>query len=284
MQPGQLTGIDKLVNHLPLMRELSTTELMHDAVGIMELQNQYVIGEPWGHDTWSLHRALYARLHFSPRVAAPEIDPAYLDGMKIIFTGGDIINTRQVTFLQSYLQAGGHLVLTQDAGKYRQEDPDNDRVSLTAALGIDRTAHGGQLPGLAEAHDLFTVGKGQVLLLRSSDFSLEGWTNILPTLLTWGGVRERLADSADPDMQIHVLRNEHAYYLATTHRNELGGPDHWTGQVRWCAPLPTGRYQLTEMMSGMALGVMTPAQLDAGFDAGAYTNLQMKIFQIERIP
>ncbi|MGO8745409.1 MAG: hypothetical protein ACLQNE_05415 [Thermoguttaceae bacterium] len=34
------------------------------------------------------------------------------------------------------------------------------------------------------------------------------------------------------------------------------------------------------MMKGTDLGILTPAQLAAGFNAGPYTDLQMKIFRL----
>ena len=283
MQPGQRTGYDKVVKYQPVMRELSGAEKQHDAIGILELYEN-MFGDPWRNDIWALHRALYARLHFSPRIAAAQIDPAYLTDRKIIFVVGETVGTRHVDFLKTFLQAGGHVVLAENSGKYRLEDPDNAAAALTAALGIDRAAHGTQLPGLTMAHDLYPVGAGQVLLLHKADINLDAWAGMIPALLTWSSVTSRLADSADPDMQLHVMQNGSLYYLATTHRNELGGPATWSGQVRWCAPLPAARYRVTEMMSGTEVGVFTPAQLAAGFDAGAYTNLQMKIFKLAPVP
>ncbi|HEY3378633.1 MAG TPA: beta-galactosidase [Armatimonadota bacterium] len=279
MQPGQTTGYDKVVKYLPVMSELSTAEKQHDAVGVLELY-QNMFGDPWRNDAWTLHRALYVRLHYSPRITAAESDPTYLKDAKVIFVAGTTVSTRQVTFLKAFLQAGGHVVLAENTGTYRLEDPDNAQAALLATLGIDRAVRGAQLPGLTVEHDLYTVGAGQVVLLHRPDYPLDGWSGIISTLLPWGGVTGRLADSADPDMQLHVLQSGSTYYLATTHRNELGGPADWSGQVRWCAPLPAGRYRVTEMMSGTALGIFTPTQLAAGFDAGAYSNLQMKIFKI----
>ena len=284
MQPGQATGYDKLVKYLPLMRELSFAEKQHDPIGLLELYNQNILAEAWGKDLWSLHRAIYARMHYNPYISAVESDPAYLKDTRVIFVRGDVVGTRQVQFLNSYLKAGGHVVLSAITGQYRLEDPDNKQAALLAALGIDGTKPGTQLPGLTTAHNLYAAGKGQALILQLPDFSLEQWVAIIPTILQWAGVTRRWADSADPDMQMHALQNGTTYYLATTHRNELGGPANWSGQVRWCAPLPAKQYQVSEMMSGTTLGTFTPEQLATGFDAGAYTNLQMKIFKIAPTP
>jgi hypothetical protein len=283
MQPGQQTGYDKLVKHMPVMRELSSAEKQHDPVGILELY-QNVFGGPWRDDVWALHRTLYARLHYSPRIAAPEIDPGYLKDSKIVFVVGDTVSARHLVFLKTYLEEGGHVVLTGNSGRYSFDQPDNQLLSLPSALGLAVAERGAHVAGVTMEHDLYAVGKGQVTLLRRSDIPIDAWMGMIPALLKWGSVTGRLADSADPDMQIHVLKSGNTFYLATTHRNEMGGPESWSGQVRWCGPLPEVRYQVTELMSGTKLGEFTPAQLAAGFDAGAYGNLQMKIFRIAAAP
>jgi hypothetical protein len=74
------------------------------------------------------------------------------------------------------------------------------------------------------------------------------------------------------------------HYLATTHRGKNqgygNGPSSWEGKVQFLKPLPGARYRVTEMMSGKTVGDFTPAELAAGFEAGKYEELQMKIFKI----
>jgi len=280
MKPGQPTGYDKVVRYQSVMRELSAAEKQHDPIGILELHNQTIFGEPWGNGIWNQHCSLYVRQHYCPRIAAPETDMAYLMESKIIFAGGEIVSSRQTDFLKAYLRMGGRLVMLETTGKYRLEDPDNVQAALAPALGIAGTNGVARLPDLQASHALYQVDKGQVLILRGQNPSIDQWTTMTPALLRWAGVTGRLADSADPDMQIHVLRRDQTFYMATTHRNQLGGPEKWSGTVRWCAPLPACNYRVTELMSGMDKGLFTPEQLATGFDAGAYGNLQMKIFRI----
>ncbi len=281
MVPGQTTGFDKVVKYMPVMRELSSAEKQHDPIGILELRSGAIIGEQPVTSIWDIHAAIYVRQHYSPRIATAEGDPAYLTGSKIIFPGGDIIDARQVKFLTEFLRQGGKVVMEEATAKYHLDHPDAPVVNaLLSALGIDPTSHGSQLPGLTPPHDAYDIGKGQLLVLHVRYLNRDQWAGIVPLLMNWAGVNGRLADSADPDMQMHVLQHDNTYYLATTHRNEFGGPDTWSGRLRFCQPLPAGSYRVTELMSGNTLGVFTPAQLAAGFDAGTYGNLEMKIFRI----
>jgi hypothetical protein len=279
MQPGQKTGYDKVVSYLPEMRELSAAEKQHDTIGIMELHAN-MFGGPYEESIWGLHWALYVNLHYCPRVAAAEVDPNYLKGSKIIFVGGTTAASRQIEFLKAYLNAGGQLVVAESANKYRLENPDAPKLTLLAELGIDPGKHGEQEPGLSVAHDVYRVGMGKVLLLRGPQPRRESWPDIIRPVLKWTNVTERLADSDDPDMQIHVLKNADTFYLATTHRSEFGGPRDWSGQLRFTAALTAKRYRVTEMMSRSELGTFTPSELAAGFDAGAYSDLKMKVFRI----
>ncbi|HEY3379444.1 MAG TPA: hypothetical protein VGL77_18355, partial [Armatimonadota bacterium] len=132
-------------------------------------------------------------------------------------------------------------------------------------------------------HDLYTVGQGQVLVIRRPMWN-DHWYAMLPAIMEWSGIRERLCDSDDRYMQMHVLQHGAINYLVTTHRahqqSGYDGPEQWSGKVRFTMALPAGSYRVTEMMSGQELGVATPAQLAAGFEVGAYSDLQMKIFKI----
>ena len=43
---------------------------------------------------------------------------------------------------------------------------------------------------------------------------------------------------------------------------------HISGRVRFRKPLPPGRYQVTDIWNDTEVGILTPEQLAAGFDAG----------------
>jgi hypothetical protein len=173
--------------------------------------------------------------------------------------------------------------MDMNAGQYRLERPDGVKTHfLLDTLGVDFFAAGGKLAEVKWPHDIYTVGAGQGLVMRRPLWN-DQWEACVPAIMRWAGVTERLADSDDRFMQMHVLQNGGAYYLATTHRGKqqsgYDGPDRWSGKVRFLRPLPPGNWRVTEMMSGKDVGVYTPEQLAAGFDAGAYTELQMKVFR-----
>ena len=175
--------------------------------------------------------------------------------------------------------------MEDEAGKFSLENPDAASPNaLLTAIGIKLQGSSSQVPGLSARHDLYASGAGQVLIVHGHDLWNDKWEAMIPAIMDWAGVQERLADSDDRYMQIHVLQNGPVYYMPTTHRGSqqsgYEGPHNWSGQVRFLHPLLPGQYHLTEMMSGADLGVFTPAQLAAGFDAGPYTELQMKIFKI----
>ena len=155
---------------------------------------------------------------------------------------------------------------------------------MSHLLGIDPARKGRQVPGIAQPHDLFTVASGQVLVVHGRDLWNDKWEAMIPAILQWAGVKQRLADSDDRYMQMHLLQHASTFYLATTHRgfqqSGYDGPKTWAGKIRVLKPLPEARYHVTEMMGGADLGILTPAQLAAGFDAGPYSELQMKIFRI----
>lgn len=289
LAPGQKTGLDKLVAARPMLAELRDAEKLHDPIGIMTLRSpQHFLGGPFEWTTWPLHCALYALSHYSPRSCPPEGRLAYLDGSKLIFIGGSVISADETAYLKRFLAAGGKVVLEASAGQTSLEHPDSATTHcLLSALGLDFFAAGEQLPGVTVPHDLYRVGPGQVLVIRRNLWN-DHWYTILPAILQWAGIAERLADSADKYMQMHVLQKGQTYYLVTTHRGQqqsgYSGPPQWSGKIRFCMPLLPGQYRVTELMRAANLGSFTPEQLAAGFDAGAYEDLQMKIFRVQREP
>jgi hypothetical protein len=285
LAPGQKTGLDKLVAARPMLAELRDAEKLHDPIGIMTLRSpQHFLGGPFEWTTWPLHCALYALRHYSPKTVPPEGRLGYLDGSKLIFVGGSVIATDEIAYLKRFLAAGGKVVMEASAGQTSLEHPDSATTHcLFTALGLDFFAAGEQLPGVTVPHDLYRVGPGQVLVIRRNLWN-DHWYAILPTILQWAGITERLADSDDKYMQMHVLQKGEIYYLATTHRGQqqsgYSGPAQWSGKVRFCKPLPPGHYRVTELMSGALVGNFSPEQLVSGFDAGAYADLQMKVFRL----
>ena len=107
MQPGQKPGLDKLVKYGPMLRELRDANKLHDPIGIMGLRGAWTVGEPWEWTIWHIHCALYALRHYSPRVAAAETLPSYLDGSKVIFLGGVSSIRNRWTISRDTLQRAG---------------------------------------------------------------------------------------------------------------------------------------------------------------------------------
>jgi hypothetical protein len=191
-----------------------------------------------------------------------------------------------MAYLRKFLQGGGKIVMDMTAGQWSLERPDEVKTHyLLDTLGVDFFAPGQRLADVPWPHDIYTVGAGQVLVMRRPLWN-DQWEAALPAILGWAGINARLADSDDRYMQMHVLQQGDIYYLATTHRGNqqsgYNGPDHWSGKVRFLKPLPAGNWRVIEMMSGQEIGVFTPEGLAAGFEAGEYTELQMKVFRIQR--
>ena len=284
MRPGQPTGLDKLAGHMPMLRELRDAEKLHDPIGMMQLRSpQDHFNGPFEWGIWCMHCAVYALRHYNPKTAAAEGRPEYLGGSKVIFAGGSIIDAGQTAYLRRFLQGGGKLVMDMNAGRYSLERPDDVKTHfLLDTLGVDFFAAGGKLAEVKWPHDIYIVGAGQVLVMRRP-LRNDQWEVRVQAIMRWAGVTERLADSDDRFMQMHVLQNGGAYYLATTHRGKqqsgYDGPDRWSGKVR-LEPLPAGNWRVTEMMSGKDVGACTPEQSAAGLDAGEYTELQMKVFRV----
>ncbi len=148
MQPGQKTGLDKLVKYAPMLRELRDTEKLHDAIGVMALRGAPILGEKFEWGIWSIHCALYALRHTSPYVAFPETRLSYLDNCKVIFLGGSVIDAAQAAYLKDFVARGGKIVMEDGAGRRSLEDPDSVVPhALFAVLGIDPGRKGAQASG-----------------------------------------------------------------------------------------------------------------------------------------
>ena len=285
LKPGQKTGFDKLVGKAPMLRELRDTEKLHDPVGILGLHGLPELGGPFEWGAWNPHLALYVYNHYSPKFVPAEGDPAYLDGSQAIFIGGSGIDRRQSAYLLAFLQRGGRIVMEATAGQYDLEDPNADRPhAFLHAAGVDFFQAGETIPGIPWPHDRYRLaGGGEILVLRRPLWN-DKWDTIIPPIMTWAGVNTRLANSGDRFMQIHVLQHDTTFYLATTHRSQqqsgYSGTSEWEGQVAFGRALPPGRYRVTELMGDREVGVFTPEQLAAGFPAGHYADLQLKIFRI----
>lgn len=158
---------------------------------------------------------------------------------------------------------------------------------LLTQLGIDPMQPGMQLADIKIVHDVYPFGKGEVLVLRGNP-AADAWQEMLPGITAWAGVATRLADSDDKYMQLHVLKGtDKRLYLVATHRgkdtNAYNGPTEWEGKLRFFHSIAPGKYRVTDIWSNpeRAVGVFTPEQLAAGFEAGKFTEQQMKIFRIE---
>lgn len=207
------------------------------------------------------------------------------DWTKLVAIARNTVDAGQLAWLTKFVQGGGKLVMEPNAARFALKKPDAPgQNALLQALGVDFFADGAKLPGVEFPHDVYPAGQGQILLALAAP-GPDHWAAALPAIVQWAGLTARLADSEDRHMQMHVLQRGEVHYLATTHRGKNqgypDGPASWEGKVRFLKPLPGAKYRVSEMMSGQKLGEFTPADLAAGFEAGKYDELQMKIFRIE---
>ncbi len=287
------TGHAAILERLDAIKQLAKTEKLHDQAGIMDLRKAYdCCLSYWTPGIRPLMAALYVDQHIEPAIYHPNMELSHLDGAKLIFISGEVIDAAEMAYAKSFLEKGGLLVLEESAGAISRESPDDPQIrhALLDALGIDLAAKGAQVAGLDVSHDLFRCGKGEVLFLRSRMGDAGRWTSAMPALLKWSGVEAtRLAGSDDPFMQMHLLRGPDADYLAVTHRgydqNAYNGPREWSGKIRVCGLLGKGPFEVDEIWeSGKPrnCGVMSSEALAKGFDAGRFSELQMKVFRIKR--
>ena len=227
--------------------------------------------------------------HYAPKICYPHGDLSRLDDCKVVFLVNDVVTAQEVQFLKNYLAKGGHLVVRGDGGRFGLDDAENPAENyLLSQLGIDPSADGNSLAGVGQSHDIYTVGKGRLLLLFHYGVHPTLMEKAIPAIMAWAGVTEQLSGAQDdPDMLQFVLQAGDTYYFVTDH--SVGHHDHyqennWQGKVRFCKPLPEGSFEVTDIWNGVAVGTLTPAQLAAGFDAGLYHNKQMKIFRIRPAP
>ncbi|MFZ2654673.1 MAG: beta-galactosidase [Victivallales bacterium] len=287
-EPGK-NGYYKILEKWNALKELRETEKLHDPVGIMNLRHAYnYIGGAWSQGIRPLMSSLYVAGHYEVKINHPGGNLKYLDDSKVLFLTGELIDKGELDFIKASLKKGRRIVLESTSARQSFEAPDEDRKHyLLEMLGVDPLSDGARIPEIKYGHDLYRIsGGGEVLLFRSP---LNGgqWNGIIPAIMAWAGIGEKMVDCDDPFMQMHVLKgNDSTYYIATTHRgydpNAYDGPKEWNGKIRFLKPLPEGKYKVDEIWGANEenIGVMTPAELAEGFDAGKYTELQMKIFRL----
>ncbi|MFZ2654680.1 MAG: beta-galactosidase [Victivallales bacterium] len=278
---GGKTGYFRIDETMDAIRELRPAEKLHDPVGIMSLRHEkrYLKGH-YGEWMRPIMGTLHVSHHYEPLIYHPGGDLAYLDTARLIFLTDEVIDRKEADYLKEFTARGGYLVMTPANGRYDVDNPDDSqRHFLLETLGIDALSDGAKIDGLKIPHDVYKAGKGNVLLLRDSK-----WGEVIPLVLRLAAVPGPIADSDDKYMQMHTLQNGNTYYLATTHRgfdpNAYDGPKEWNGKIRCNIPLPEGKYRVTDIWNKKEIGVMTPAELAKGFDAGKYTELEMKIFRL----
>ena len=236
---------------------------------------------------------LYVNRHIEPAIYHPNMELSHLDGATLLFAVGELIDKAECAYLKSFLANGGRLVLEEDAAFMSLESPDDTgiRHALLESLGVDVSKKGASVEGLAIDHDLYKVGRGELLLLRPRMQDAGRWTLCMPSILKWSGVEStRLFDSDDPFMQMHLLRSQEADYLAVTHRghdqNAYDGPREWKGLIRLFATPGKGPFEVDEIWADGTphkIGVMDKASLAKGFDAGSFSEMQMKIFKVSQV-
>ncbi len=283
------TGYKKMLDKWPVLKELRSSEKLHDAVAIMDLRKAYnhCLGQ-WTSGARPFMIAIYVNNHYEPKVYHPLMDLGYLDSSRAIFVTGELIAKEEVDYLRAFLGKGGAIILDATAGTVSFENPDDSgiRHCLLEALGVNPEAEGAKIEGVKFQHDAYETGGGRIAVIRDplggSDLA-----SITPALMKWAGVAMRLHDSDDRYMQIHTLKTPDAFLMATTHRgydqNGYDGPKEWSGKIRFFAPDGApGPFEVTEIWTDTehSLGKLTAAQLAEGFDAGAYKEQQMKVFRI----
>lgn len=283
------TGYRKILDKWRVLKELRTSEKTHDPVGIMDLRKAYDhnLGH-WTAGPRPFMIAIYVNNHYEPKVYHPQMDLRYLDSCRVLFVTGELVAKEEVVYLRRFLAKGGAVILDSSAGTVSFENPDNrtNRHCLLESLGIDPVTEGSRIEGVKYQHDAYTTGGGRIAIIRDSIGGAE-LAAITPAVMKWAGLTARLADCADPYMQIHMLKTPNAYLMATTHRgvdaNGYNGPKQWNGKLRFFTPAGAhGPFEVTEIWTDTerSLGKLTAADLAAGFDAGAYQEQQMKIFRI----
>ncbi|MCL5408469.1 MAG: beta-galactosidase [Candidatus Omnitrophica bacterium] len=292
LKPDHGTGIDKIVQYLPIFKELRDARKLTDPVVLMNLYNScdYFDG-PFQWNTWPMFFALYNRLHYEPYVVWPGFPLNYMKKAKIVFVAGAIIDNQELEDIKNFLQKGGKVVLQNNAAKYSLENPDgNYTYYLFNALGINyKNPSGEHLKGVDIPYAIYNYGKGQIFHVKNFCYD---WIKIIPVIMKWANFNEneRLFDSNNEFTMMHVLKKGNTYYLVTTYRVD----DPMTGVVgplqskniklKFLKKLPKGKYKVTKIWNHENfIGIFTHTQLASGFNAEVYENHQMKIFKIEPI-
>ncbi len=277
-------GYARILETLPLLRELRAAERIHDQVGILSLRSSAnIFGMSYRNDTGGLAQTLIGRTHYGPRICFPGGELARLDSCKVIFVTNDVLSAEEARFIKDYLLKGGCCVMEGGAAKYCLDDADKPMENyLLAQLGIDPTADGGHITGMDVRHDIYKVGKGHVLLFPYPVHP-DAMVKVIPLVAAWAGVSGPMGDSDDPGMLLFVLQTGTTYYLVTDHT--VGHHDNyqtndWSGKIRFCKSLPAGNYEVADIWNGGEARTLTPEEMALGFDAGLYHNKQMKIFRI----
>jgi len=281
------TGYVKLMERFHAIKEMAPAEKLHDAVGIMDLRKAYdYCLSFWTSGARPLMAGVYVRNHYEPKIYHPGMELSWLDGSKAIFITGELIDKGEREYLKAFLERGGCAVLQESDAAISFERPDDDsKHCLLSHLGVDPSAPGAQIPGLAAPHDVYSCGKGRVAVVR---MRAPDWGALAPPILKWSDADARIADSDDPFMQTHVLQGPDAYYVAIAHRgfdqNAYNGPKEWSGNVRFHPPAGAqGPFEVSSIWGAedVPLGKMSAAQLSKGFDAGKFSELQMKVFRVK---
>jgi hypothetical protein len=276
-------GLDEVYFHLPVCRELQPAEKLHDEIGLMALRSKDYLGGGYEPVLRNIHRAVYARNHWSPKTLRQGGNIDYLNGSKVIFITGSAIDAQRLDYLKKFLEQGGCVVMENiNSGRFSLEKPDTQTANFFLnSMGIDFFSDGKKLKNIPWEHDVYQVGKGKILLPRRF-LHPDQWQQIIPTITEWAGITVKLADVDDPQMQIHVLKKGKTFYLVVTHRSiDPKDATEWQGSIRFLKSLPDGKYKVTEIWNGDGeLGEFTPKQLANGIPAGKFKNWQMKILKI----
>ena len=291
LNADKTSGVAAITLRQETFKALARTEKVHDQFGIMNLRHahNYCLSF-WTPGIRPIMTAFFVNRHVEPLIHHPNLELTHLDPARVIILVGELIDNKEIVYLRDFLARGGKVVLDESAAAMLLSNPDDTTVghALLAALGIDPGARGQTVDSITVEHDRYQVGKGEVLVFRQRMQDGGRWSTVAPAILKWSGVEAtRLADSDDPYMQMHLLRAPDADYLAVTHRgidqNAYNGPREWSGKIRYCAGIKGARYEVDEIWTTgqpVRVGVMDATALATGFDAGAFTEMQMKVYRI----
>ena len=277
-------GFRILKEHFPAILELKDVEVFHDPVGILELPSAAAFTYlPHWANIRGLMTGLHEIHHYKPKVRTIGGRMSYLNGTRILFVCGHLIQDGEIDYLRDYLAKGGTVVLEHDAASLRFSGPDAGKNVLLTEVKAKKGSD--VLSGQCET---YTSGKGRIFRMkRGVDWRKQKW---IPSLLSLAGISSRIYDSNDPCLQVHPLRKGSTIYFAVTHRGNdprsgINGPRSVKDvRISLFQFDPGKRYALQDIWTpGAEERILSGTDMKNGFNAGNFEEGQMKIFRIRQV-